>query len=156
MENIDVYNFCIYLCDYCNCYGGRLWRFQIYVYGQRKNPLKLALDTHIAFEGMIQGAGIPYAIVLYHVKGNDDREKIKKNLPVGRFFLGWWCTPIQNHDNYINTLSANTIMVSSLGHDKAIINMWCSPSTHIGVIKNPFSCVLEYQKKAFDSPPYLS
>ena len=33
------------------------------------------LDTHTAFEGMIQGAGIPYAIVLYHVKGNDDREK---------------------------------------------------------------------------------
>lgn len=36
------------------------------------------MDTHIAFEGIIQGAGIPYAIVLYHVKDNDDREKIKK------------------------------------------------------------------------------
>ena len=41
------------------------------------------MDTHTAFEGMIQGAGIPYAIVLYHVKGNDDREKIKYDKILG-------------------------------------------------------------------------
>ena len=41
------------------------------------------MDTHIAFEGIIQGAGIPYAIVLYHVKGNDDREKIEYDKNIG-------------------------------------------------------------------------
>lgn len=42
-----------------------------------KNPLKLALDTHTAFEGIEQGAGIPSAIVLYHVKGDDDSRENK-------------------------------------------------------------------------------
>ena len=47
------------------------------IWTKKKTSKASAGHAYCLCEGMIQGAGIPYAIVLYHVKGNDDREKIE-------------------------------------------------------------------------------